>query len=164
MTTIINLFAGPGAGKSTTAARIFYELKQRNILVELVTEYAKDVTWEGHHNLLDDPLWITANQNRRLERLIGQVDYIVTDSPILLGAAYVQDHYPDSYIELLEDLHYPRINWNYIIRRTKAYQPVGRNQTEAEAVELDELIAEIAPIGSQKLTADEIVGDILKRV
>ena len=46
MTKVINLFGGPGAGKSTTAAGLFYEMKVRDIKCELVTEYAKDMTYE----------------------------------------------------------------------------------------------------------------------
>lgn len=38
----------PGAGKSTGAAYIFSELKQRGVNAELVTEFAKDKTWEGN--------------------------------------------------------------------------------------------------------------------
>ena len=34
----INFLAGPGAGKSTTAAWIFSELKRKQASVELVTE------------------------------------------------------------------------------------------------------------------------------
>jgi len=40
-TKVINLFAGPGAGKSTTAAGLFAEMKRANVDVELVTEYVK---------------------------------------------------------------------------------------------------------------------------
>jgi ATP:corrinoid adenosyltransferase len=65
---VINIFAGPCAGKSTTAAGLFYLMKVSGYNVELVTEYAKDMTWEGRHNILGDQLYILAKQNRRLER------------------------------------------------------------------------------------------------
>ena len=38
---IINIFGGPGTGKSTLAAYIFHNLKCRHVEVEVVTEYAK---------------------------------------------------------------------------------------------------------------------------
>lgn len=39
---VVNLFAGPGSGKSTTAAGIFYILKSEyNINCEYVSEYAR---------------------------------------------------------------------------------------------------------------------------
>ena len=43
---VINLFGGPGCGKSTTAADLFARMKLRGLSVELVTEYAKDVVWD----------------------------------------------------------------------------------------------------------------------
>lgn len=43
---VINLFGGPGSGKSTGAAYIFSQLKMKGINCELITEYAKDKTWE----------------------------------------------------------------------------------------------------------------------
>ncbi len=37
----INLFAGPGAGKSTTATWLFSQLKIAGISIELTSEYVK---------------------------------------------------------------------------------------------------------------------------
>jgi hypothetical protein len=42
---VINLWAGPGAGKSTTAAGLFL-MKLTGRRVELVTEYAKEVVYD----------------------------------------------------------------------------------------------------------------------
>ena len=41
----ISLFGGPGSGKSTTAARLFSELKERHYSVEHVSEYVKSWTY-----------------------------------------------------------------------------------------------------------------------
>jgi pantothenate kinase len=41
-TTIINVYGGPGAGKSTSAAYLYYLLKVAGKNVELVREYVKD--------------------------------------------------------------------------------------------------------------------------
>src|SRR3546814_15130333 len=68
--TILNFFAGPGAGKSTTTAQVFADLKKKNLNVELVTEYAKDLVWEDRMNvLLEDQLYILA---RSEERRVGK--------------------------------------------------------------------------------------------
>ena len=47
---VINLFGGPGCGKSTIAALLFGKLKQNGINCEMALEYAKDKVWEesGH--------------------------------------------------------------------------------------------------------------------
>ena len=43
---IINIFGGPGVGKSTVAADLFVIMKKEGYSVELVTEYAKELTYE----------------------------------------------------------------------------------------------------------------------
>jgi hypothetical protein len=138
MTKVINLFAGPGAGKSTTAAGLFFELKTRNIKCELVTEYAKDMTYEKRFNTLQDQLYILAKQNQRIKRLQGVVDYIVTDSPLIIGLAYTPKDYFLTFKPFVLDLFNSYNNENVFLMRTKKYQSYGRNQTEAEAKEKDE--------------------------
>ena len=52
-TIVVNLFAGPGAGKSTGAAYIFSKLKMAGVDAEYVTEFAKDKTWEENQKVLN---------------------------------------------------------------------------------------------------------------
>lgn len=142
---VINLFAGPGAGKSTIAAGVFSKMKKLGLNVELVTEYAKDLTWEGRQNLLNyDQLYVFAKQQRRLDRLRNVVDYVVTDSPLLLGLAYLRKDYPASLGGLIYDYwnRYNNINF-FLSREDKVYNPIGRNQTEEEARKLDDKIYSI---------------------
>lgn len=137
---VINLWAGPGAGKSTTAAGLFYLMKVKGLKVELVTEYAKDVVWEKHDHLLSDQLFITANQNRRLLRLMDHnIDYVVTDSPLLLGYQYTTPNYLNgSYEKLLLELWNSYDNINFFIERRKEYVQTGRMQTEEQAHAIDD--------------------------
>jgi len=140
---VINLFGGGGAGKSTTAAGLFHFMKLENIKVELVTEYAKELTYEGHKNILSDQLYVTAEQNRRLQRLKGQVDWVITDSPLLLGRVYAQYYkydYRELYLSFVEDLFNSYHNENFFITRVKPYKTFGRNETEEQAKEIDECI------------------------
>ena len=44
MAVVINLFGGPGCGKSTGAAYVFSKLKMLGVNAELTSEYAKDKT------------------------------------------------------------------------------------------------------------------------
>ncbi len=130
---VINLFAGPGAGKSTTAAGLFYTMKLRDIKCELVTEYAKDMTYEKRHTTLSDQLYMLAKQNQRIRRLENQVDYVITDSPLLLGLVYTTPNYYKSFITLALEIFNSYDNINFFIERTKKYQAYGRSQTEDEA-------------------------------
>jgi adenylate kinase family enzyme len=134
---VINIWGGPGAGKSTTAAGLFFEMKKLQIPVELVTEYAKDMTWEKRHNVLGDQLYILAKQNRRLERLKGQVEYVITDSPLPIGLVYAPENYYETFEPFVMDVFNSYDNHNFLIGRDFAYQTAGRNQTAEEAVEVD---------------------------
>lgn len=142
---VINLFAGPGAGKSTTSAGIFHLLKIKDVKCELVVEYAKEVTYDKQYELLQrDQLYITAKQNRRLERLRDQVEWVVTDSPLLLGLMYRHEEYlPITFDKLVIDLFNTYDNINFFIDRTKKYQKYGRNQTEEEARQKDAEIKQL---------------------
>ncbi len=100
MTTLINIYAGPGAGKSTLAAEVFMRLKKAGHSAELVTEYVKEWVYRAIPVGPFDDVVITANQLHRESVLYGKVDYIVTDSPIGLGAVFERIHNPDSRIML----------------------------------------------------------------
>jgi adenylate kinase family enzyme len=52
-TLFVNLFGSPGTGKSTMAASIFAELKWRGVDCEIVTEYAKELTWKAKKESVD---------------------------------------------------------------------------------------------------------------
>jgi len=133
---IINLYAGPGAGKSTTAAGLFHEMKIRDYKVELVTEYAKDKVYEGHLGCLEDQLYIFAKQQRRLNRLIGSVTWAITDSPLLLSILYNKD-LSQSFNNVVIEQYNRYNNYDFYIERVKTYQQFGRTQTFEEAVVLD---------------------------
>lgn len=140
---VVNLFAGPGAGKSTTAAAVFALLKLHGVNCELITEFAKDLTWEQRYKTLKNQLYIMAKQHHRMWRLKDEVDVIVTDSPLMLSLIY-----RDNIKTFVRDtiLHYSDVgfkNFNYFIDRKKDYNPKGRNQTEKEALLIDKKILEM---------------------
>jgi hypothetical protein len=137
MTVVINLWAGPGAGKSTTAAGLFFQMKHARYKCELVTEYAKELCYFG--NLASTPpLDILKTQIRRQEVLRDKVDYIITDSPILLSCIYNPKN------RLMEKVACNAwesfTNINFFIDRTKKYDLYGRTQSEDEALKIDEKV------------------------
>lgn len=136
---VINLFGGPGCGKSTTAAGLFYRMKHEGKKVELVTEYAKDIVWADRHRELDDQLYITGKQHHRLFHLKNKVDYCITDSPLLLSLVYNRTM-PQTFHPFVVDVFHMYDNLAVILNRTKPYMLFGRSQTEDEARELDRQI------------------------
>lgn len=131
---VINLWGGPGVGKSTTSAGLFYEMKKAGLNVELVTEYAKDMVWEGRQNILEDQIYIFAKQQRRISRLRGHgIDWVITDSPIPLGLVYTREGaFGDEFGNLVMQVFAGFENHNYLLQRNFRYNPVGRNQKDVD--------------------------------
>lgn len=135
---VINLFGGPGSGKSTTAAGLFHLMKLNEINVELITEYAKDLTtWEDRYNTLEDQLYVFAKQQKRLQVLKNKVNFVVTDSPLILGLIYKEWNYlPMNFEPLVFEIWDQFVNKNYFINRTKKNIPI-ESQDEIEAKVID---------------------------
>ncbi len=133
---VINFFGGPGSGKSTAAAGLFYTMKKEKYNVELVTEFAKDLVYEENHKALSEQNYVFANQEYRLSKLKDKVDYVITDSPLILSLIYVKD-YPHSFHTFCVDMFDTYQNTNIVIKRNHDYVDIGRMQTETEAKELD---------------------------
>jgi len=88
VTTVINLFGGPNSGKSTCASGLFYFLKLKHFHCEIVREYVKSWAWEGRKpNKYDQP-YIFGKQLKYESSLYDKVDFIITDSPLMLSAFY----------------------------------------------------------------------------
>lgn len=152
MTKVLNYFGGPGVGKSTIASGVFHELKKRDIVCEYVSEYAKDCVWEETTKLLENQIHVFAEQLRRQYRLMGKVDYIITDSPLLLSGIYYRfytdkmghpffsEEHTELAIKFFDETFAQFDNINFIIKRQKKYNPIGRKQTEEEAKEIDKMV------------------------
>lgn len=160
-TKVINLYGGPGCGKSTGATHIFSELKLCGISCELVTEFAKDCVWDNSVDLLNDQLLVTAQQWHRVDRLLGKVNYVVTDSPILIGLAYIapRSYYSAPLTNLILNLHQSAKTIDVLVKRVKKYSSTGRIQTETEAKEKDSIIKEIFDKYTNLSSQFYIVGD-----
>lgn len=153
---VVNIFGGPGAGKSTTAAGLFYKMKQKGLNVELVTEYAKDMTWEGRMNILGDQLYVLAKQQRRVARLVGKVDYVVTDAPFFLGLVYMEPDYLRTFEPLVLEAWDRYENHCFMLNRKNIqFQEVGRNQDAKQALEIDNKLHRL--LNSRRIPFTEVV-------
>lgn len=138
---VVNLFAGPCGGKSTMAANIFCALKMKHRECELVTEFAKDLTWEDCQHIMADQLYLLGEQHHRVFRLVGKVEVIITDSPIIQSIPYGLEWKQHKALAL--EAHHKFNNLNIFLERVHPYNPHGRNQTLEEAVAIGEQTLDI---------------------
>lgn len=144
----VNLYAGPGIGKSVTAARLYAELKLRGIHTELVSEYAKELVYTGELATATQEQ-IMAEQLRRQGLLQGVTRVVVTDSPCPMSLVYARRLCPDKKaVRALENkLRQATMSWvnlDVLLHRDlfKSYETEGRAQTPAEALVLHSQIGQ----------------------
>lgn len=145
-TIVINMLGGSGLGKSTTAALVFGELKSQSQSAELVREFVKEWCWSGKKVGSFGQSIIYGQQLERESILYGKVDFIVTDSPLILCPIY-QNHY-DGHDTIkncvFQDLKTAKnegvIHLNFLLKRHKAFDPRGRYETEDVAKLIDKKV------------------------
>ena len=149
-TLVINMFAGPGAGKTTCAWIVASTLKKMGFVTEYVSEYAKELVWDKDFEKLDGSLAhqkeLLAEQTHRIDRLNGQVDFIVTDSPILLNAMYLKEgteqersQYTDQVFEQFSSYS----NFCVFIQRGTDFEQEGRIHSLAQSQEIDRQVLDM---------------------
>lgn len=135
-TIVVNMYAGPGAGKSTLAAALFAFLKMRGYNVEMALEFAKDKVWENSLDVLKNQFYIFGKQHHRIFRLLDKVEVIITDSPLLISLLYDQTN--NVHFREMVKFEYNRLtNLDVFINRNKDYNPEGRLQSPHESEQLD---------------------------
>ena len=146
MTKIINIFGGPGIGKSTTIARIFHEMKKNQLDVEISQEFAKDLVWNNQFDILkEDQLYVFAHQYRRISRLIGKVDYIIADCPLLMCIPYIAEGFFTKLEPLIVEIWNSFDNQSFLLTRPTdfKYEAEGRYQDEEGAVNQHNKIVDV---------------------
>lgn len=141
MTKIVNLFGGPCIGKSTLAAELFaYFKKNTDGEFELVNEVAKDFSWEERWKALSCQPYIFGKQLFKQHKLVGKVDYIFTDSPLLLSNVYDSQYFSTNFPKSVVDIFKTFDNMNYVLEREDGFNEKGRHHNLEESLMADEKI------------------------
>lgn len=152
MTKVVNFYGGPSAGKSTMAAQLFGYMKAERLNVEYVPEFAKTLTWQKS-GCLDDQIYVFAQQHHAIYTLKDQVDYIITDSPLILGLHYINmaqekfamiETFSQAFKNLVLSTYNQYDNYNYYVERgDRQFIQAGRNQNEMQARAIDDSVFRI---------------------
>ena len=167
-TLVVNMFGGPGAGKSTLAKDTVTALCKKGIIAEFMSEVAKDLVWDKRYRELNLQPYVFGEQLNRLERVVGQVDVAVTESPILLSAIYQDTKWPLSFRQGIVEIFKRYNNLNIFVVRNHQYVSVGRRGSEQSAIEVDEKIQKFLLDNgedcSRIVTGEGAVGKVLELV
>lgn len=144
MTKIVNLFGGPCLGKSTLAAELFaYFKKHTDGEYELINETAKDYSWEERWIALGCQPYIFGQQLFKQQKLLGKVDYIFTDSPIILSNVYESRFLDTNFPKAVIDIFNTFENINFVLKRTGDFNEHGRHHNLEEAIAADNKVLDI---------------------
>lgn len=154
-TLVVNVFGGPGTSKTRVAHAVADALCDKGLAAEYVPSYAKELCWDKTdpkaraldrsraERLLDgsypSQLAILDEQSKRLFRLVGQVDFAVTDSPLPLVSLYMREGEGAERLRRRVAAEFAsHDNLNLLVARGEgAYLEAGHNQTRAQALEKD---------------------------
>lgn len=141
---VLNLMAEPGAGKSVAAAGVFYQFSINNFKSEIITEVAKGYAWETpkdeHGKSLTHPIFgqnqqifLLGEQNRMLERVIGQREIAIMECPLIMTAIYSPKEYFPSFVPLVLEQFNAYQNVNIVLERGHDFDPQGRVHDEPQS-------------------------------
>lgn len=171
-TLVVSFFGGPGCSKSTFATGLFSELKWKGVNTELSMEYIKGKIYDEHKYMFSQQIYVFAKQHYSINKLLGKVDVVVTDSPYLLQCAY--DKTDNKELQQLIVSEYKKLNtFNvFLCRDSSTYNPIGRNETLNEAKKVDLKIRNLLfdnniphiYVDSRKENINMILNEVLKKI
>ena len=132
---VINFFGAPGAGKTTMALYVTHMLNKSQIDAQVSLEFVKEYIHSGSEHLLAYQNFIFAQQERQLRILLDskEVEFAITDSPLLLSVFYAPENYPYYFKDLVFEIFHSYENINYFVKRNHPYSYRGRVHDEEKS-------------------------------
>lgn len=147
-TLVINTVGEPGSGKTTLSFWLSQALKRAGVVTEFVPEVVKYECFEaaGRARVTSGryDFRYLLQQNRLFRPLLGNVEVVINDGAFELSYFYGKRRIaPDRLAsfreridELREQTRQQTETWFVMPKREHPYEPDGRNETEAQALEV----------------------------
>ena len=135
---IVNIYGGPGSGKSTRANYIASALKLEGIPCEVCPEFAKEEIHRGMPENLKDQKYIFGNQQHILKKLSEIYPIIINDGALLNCIVY--DLSGDKrFHDIIYDTYLDYTNLDYFLKRDNNVKFVqeGRVHNLEESIQKD---------------------------
>lgn len=141
----INFFGVPSVGKTTMSTGMFHFCKARAHKCELISELAREWAYADRPIKSFDQIYLATSQMHREDTLLSRdkVEFIITDSPMLLNIFYSEIH-DQRFLAPLMEIHelfeqrYPSVNL-YIKKNPRSvFESEGRHHSKSQLAELSE--------------------------
>ncbi len=167
MSKLINIYGRPGVGKSTLALELTAYLKKQGKVAEYVSEYAKELVYSARENsklasiLLEDQLWIFANQYKKIKRVYNCCDYVVCDSPLLLSVLYDNSILTKTFYNFIQECDNSfDEKYDFLLKGNRPYEQRGRVHTEQESLSIENQLIKILPRFKTVYKMEEILKEL----
>lgn len=148
-TLVVECYGGPSIGKTDFVGELFTKLKRRHLHVEQAREFAKRWALSGREIKAIDEYYVFGAQVHEEAELLGQVEVVTTDRPVLLSAIYAELYSPPSvrrgivaavrsYYEHTASLGHRRVA--VVLPRRHKYVADGRYEDEEQAALVDAVV------------------------
>lgn len=169
---VINIFGGPGVGKTVQSLLLTAHLKIEGFNACIVPEYARELVYQDKIDLLqNNQLHVFEEQLNRVNMRYGNVDIAVCECPILLNIAYnkIYGSADENFnLEVLKSHNNPKFkNYNYILQRETEYKKEGRYQDEDGAKNVDLAVINVIKeldIPHKIMGLDNFVNNVIKDI
>lgn len=153
---IVNLFGGPGSGKTSAASAVYAALKTQGKKVGFAREVAYDMIVAGRAHMLQDQIWMFAKQRRYMLDVIKDNDLVITDCPLLLSLIYGGQE-SQSFQNVVVEEHKKHNNLNIFLNRPKTgFSEYGRVHNYEQSVGFDMKMKEMLVYHNQPFTIVDV--------
>lgn len=139
----VQFFGAPGTGKSVLAHEALTYFKKAGMNCEIVLELAREWAYINRGIQSMDQIYLFASQMTREDSLLSRekVDFVITDSPLLLNCWYSRNQNPVFWESLrplvqLFDQRFQPINFFCPINKSYKFHQEGRHFPEEESISI----------------------------